>query len=176
MANTYAVNSVEEAVALAERFRGEGRYDLFRGQRENWPVVPSLARLDEAGQEDASDRIKLCFSWLQKQPELSALADREDPSIVDQKYAVAQHYGLPTLFCDFTLEPAVAGYFASSEPQAAEGTSVIVCCNSEELISWCERYLSPDMPFLNTKSVHFVLNRCTLFTLWQKCELFPCIL
>ena len=55
MAHTYTRNSVEEAVALAERFRDEGRYDLFRGQRENWPVVPTFARLDEAGQDDAHE-------------------------------------------------------------------------------------------------------------------------
>jgi hypothetical protein len=113
--SNYAADSIEKAVALAERFREEGRYDLFRGQRENWPVVPTLA-------------------------------DREDPAIVDQKFAIAQHYGLPTLFCDFTLEPRVAGFFASSRKGSeGGGTSEIVCCNSEDLISCCKETFFPEM-------------------------------
>jgi hypothetical protein len=142
----YAADSIEEAVALAERLREEGRYDLFRGQRENWPVVPTLARLNEEEVAAAKERLKLFFSWLQEQPELGALADHEDPAIVDQKYAIAQHYGLPTLFCDFTLEPRVAGFFASSRKGSeGGGTSVIVCCNSEDLISCCKQVFFPEV-------------------------------
>jgi hypothetical protein len=133
--NRFEVDSIEEAVALAERFRQEGRYDLFRGQRENWPVVPTLARLGEEGQKEAQERLKFFFAWLQEQPELTELADRQDPCIVDQKYAVAQHYGIPTSFCDFTTEPAVAGFFASSKDADGKGTSVIVCCDSADLLS-----------------------------------------
>jgi FRG domain-containing protein len=142
---TYAVDSSEEAVALAERFREEDRYDLFRGQRKNRPVVPTFARRNKEQVEVAQERLKLFFYWLQEQPELAALADRQDPAIVDQMYAVAQHYGLPTLFCDFTFEPRVAGFFASSEEGSEGGTSVIVCCNSKELISWCEPHFLPEM-------------------------------
>jgi hypothetical protein len=142
----YAADSIEEAVALAERLREERRYDLFRGQCENWPVVPTLARLNEEEVAAAKERLKLFFSWLQEQPELAALADRKDPAIVDQKYAIAQHYGLPTLFCDFTLEPRVAGFFASSRKGSeGGGTSVIVCCNSEDLLSWCKQVFFPEM-------------------------------
>jgi hypothetical protein len=133
--NTFDVDSIEEAVALAERFRQDGRYDLFRGQRENWPVVPTLARLGEDGQREARERLTFFFSWLEEQPELSEIADRQDPDIVDQKYAVAQHYGIPTTFCDFTTEPAVAGFFASSANADSDGASVIVCCNSMDLLS-----------------------------------------
>jgi hypothetical protein len=133
--NRFEVDSIEEAVALAERFRHEGRYDLFRGQRENWPVVPILARLSVEGHREAGERLKFFFSWLQEQPELTELADRQDPHIVDQKYAVAQHYGIPTNFRDFTTEPAVAGFFASSTAADADGTSVIVCCDSADLLS-----------------------------------------
>ncbi len=141
----YAADSIEEAVALAERFREEGRYNLFRGQRENWPVVPTLARLNEEEVAAAHERLKLFFSWLEEQPELAVLADREDPTIVDQKFAIAQHYGLPTLFCDFTLEPRVAGFFASSRDESEGGTSVLVCCNSEDLLSCCEQTFFPEM-------------------------------
>jgi hypothetical protein len=45
---TFTAGSIQEAVRLATEFREEGRYDLFRGQRENWPVRSTLARLNEA--------------------------------------------------------------------------------------------------------------------------------
>jgi hypothetical protein len=136
----YEKDNIEQAVPLAERFRQEGRYDLFRGQRENWPVVPTLARLNEEEAAAAQERYKVFFSWIEQQPELVALGDRDDRAIVDQKFAIAQHYGLPTLFCDFILEPRVAGFFASSSDRSeGTGTSVILCCNSHDLISWCKQ-------------------------------------
>ena len=144
---TYSADSIDAAVALAERFRKEGRYDFFRGQRENWPVAPTLARLKEQEVEAATDRLQLFFSWVQEQPELAALANRDDQSIVDQKYAIAQHYGFPTLFCDFTLDPKVAGFFARTQATAGKGgTSVIVCCREDQLIASCERRFPPGLP------------------------------
>lgn len=133
--NTFKVDCIEDAVALAERFKQEGKYDLLRGQRANWPVSPTLARLDDEGRRVAGERLKLFFAWVQDQPELTGLADRQDPRTVDQKYAVAQHYGIPTSFCDFTTEPTVAGFFASSTDARGDGTSVIVCCDSSDLVS-----------------------------------------
>jgi len=144
--NRFEVDRIEDAVALAERFKQEGKYDLFRGQRANWPVAPTLARLNEEGIRVAGERLKLFFAWVQEQPELTGLADRQDPHIVDQKYAVAQHHGIPTNFCDFTTEPAVAGYFASSTDAGGDGTSVIVCCDSSDLLSASSTILPSDYP------------------------------
>lgn len=139
--NTYQAASIDEAVALAERFKREGRYDLFRGQRSNWPVVASYARLGEQGRKDADKRLQFFFSWLAQQPDLVELADRHDRDIVDQKIAVAQHYGIPTNFCDFTTEPAVAGFFASAKDAGSQGPSVIICGDSVDL----SRYRHPEI-------------------------------
>lgn len=143
----HSVASIEDAVVLAERFRRQGRYDLFRGQREDWPVLATLARLDRAGVSGAERRMQRFFGWVEAQPELHALADREDLALVDQKYAIAQHYGLPTLFCDFTVDPRIAAYFAGT-PAAARGAgdSVIVCCNSAHFEAWTRRCFDGSTP------------------------------
>lgn len=144
---TYSASSIQEAVALAARFRDEGRYDLFRGQHRDWPVRSSLARLRPKQVAEADERLKIFFGWVQGHPELAALADRKDPRAVDQKLAVAQHYGLPTNFCDFTTDPSVAGFFASTDPaDEPQGSSVIVCCRTRDLLEFCETYFPPGRP------------------------------
>ena len=144
---TFATSSIQEAVELATQFREKGGYDLFRGQREDWPVKSSLARLEEAERYAAGEQMKVFFSWMESCPELGEFADRQDRRIVDQKFAVAQHYGLATGFCDFTTDPSVAGFFASSAASVEPmGTSVIICCNSSDLIQWCRVHLDPETP------------------------------
>jgi hypothetical protein len=158
---TYATSSIQEAVELAARFREEGRYDLFRGQRKDWPLKSSLARQSEADRNKAEERIELFFSWVESCPELKEFSDREDQRTVDNKYAVAQHYGLATTFCDFTTDPSVAGFFASSDVGAdSAGRSVIICCNSREFIQWCRTHLDPDM-------AHPELLRLSIPNLWR---------
>lgn len=153
----HVAKSIEEAVELAERFRAEGRYDLFRGQREDWPLTATLARLPEAQRDAAAQRLQKFFAWLARQPEVAALADRNDPAAVDQKIALAQHYGLPTLFCDFTAEPRVAGFFAASN--GAAGPSVIVCCHSDTLAA--------DARALGTGAPHLKVLRIAVPNLWR---------
>ena len=135
MSKTFTAGSIHEAVDLARQLRDEERYDLFRGQRQDWPLRSSLARLNfQAEIERATKQMQLFFSWIASTPDLHEFANLENLRLVDQKYAIAQHYGLATNFCDFTTEPAVAGFFASSHPPRAGETSVILCCNSSELI------------------------------------------
>ncbi len=134
----FTTSDIHEAVRLATEFGKAKRYDLFRGQRKDWPLRSSLARLSEEDALKATERIKLFFSWIDSYPELKHLSNRQDQDIVDQKFAVAQHYGFSTNFCDFTTDPSVAGYFASSHTALEQGQkSVIICCNSNEFTEWC---------------------------------------
>ena len=60
MAKVYKVASPTLALKLANKFKQQGIYDLFRGQNEDWPLVASIKRLSIKKQEDA---IGLIYPW-----------------------------------------------------------------------------------------------------------------
>jgi hypothetical protein len=123
------VDNVEEAVRLAEKSKQSGKYDWFRGQTKDWPVRSSFVRLkDEASQEAALDKLGRFESWVKSTPGLEHLASDTDATI-----AVAQHYGLPTNFVDFTTEPRTAGFFASQMQGQAGDWGCIICLSTKDL-------------------------------------------
>jgi hypothetical protein len=68
-------------------------------------------------------------AWLEVTPGVEALVADEDSAL-----AVAQHYGMPTTFVDFTTEPRVAAYFASqSAPEEPGGMHSILCLQTSDL-------------------------------------------
>ena len=66
---------------------------------------------------------------MKSHPELQQIA--QDPNAF---YAVAQHYGIPTPYLDFTTEPAIAGFFACDTQSPEPGSdSCIYCLNTEDI-------------------------------------------
>jgi hypothetical protein len=106
----YECKNITEAVALAQSFKSEGRYRYFRGQRDaRWGLAASFVRLNAADRHLALDRLKRFYSWIKSCEDLLPYITNDD-----QILAVAQHYGLATPLIDFTTEPSVAGFFATS--------------------------------------------------------------
>jgi hypothetical protein len=71
--------------------------------------------------------------WIKSTPGLESIASNTDMTI-----AVAQHYGLPTNFVDFTTAPSVAGFFASNGTPSSERSSCIMCLNIKDLTEFWE--------------------------------------
>jgi len=139
------VANVDEAIALATEFKQAGRYDWFRGQTRNFPVVASFYRRDEAERERTLEALARFEAWVKATPGLEGLASQG----VDAMIAVAQHHGLPTSFVDFTTEPATAGFFASDAPQLdPRELSCIVCLDTADLVEFWKvmpsRYPPPE--------------------------------
>jgi hypothetical protein len=136
MSEVYRVSDVDEAIDLASRFRDEKRYDWFRGQvRSDWLPHTSLMRLqlrDPAAWDNTyKSRFVRFYHWLENTPGLTALSKD-----VDSVFAIAQHYGLPTHYLDFTTDPAVAGFFAADTDSPEPGQeSCILCLDSADLLS-----------------------------------------
>jgi hypothetical protein len=130
MGEYFEVPNVTEAIALAEKFKREKRYDWFRGQTEDWPLISSLVRLDDKAQNDAVAMLGRFASWIKSTPGLEDIAPNQDAI-----KAIAQHHGIPTNFIDFTLEPRVAGFFASENPSndPEEMPNCILCLDTHEL-------------------------------------------
>src|SRR5271166_3562894 len=110
----HRVSDVEEAIELAERFRQDGAYTWFRGQTKPWPPHTTMARAHMAGEAQlrlAWDRFLRLLSFMDVHPELRQIRENQNAFL-----AVAQHYGIPTPYLDFTTEPAIAGFFACDTP------------------------------------------------------------
>jgi len=130
----YKAANVQEALVLATEFKQMGKYDWFRGQIQNWPLVSSFARLKMEEVDEALQKAARFEHWFKTTPGLEDIAANTDMGI-----AVAQHYGLPTTFVDFTTEPAVAGFFASHGRPAAVRPSCIMCLDTVDLAEFWER-------------------------------------
>lgn len=129
----HKVNNVDEAVELANDLKEKSGYDLFRGQVKNWPLKSSFGRqIDKNKRDEALEKMARFEWWVKRTKGLEELANRPDDII-----AVAQHYGIPTNFVDFTTNPLVAGFFASFERIEEENIeSCLLCLNSQDLMNF----------------------------------------
>jgi hypothetical protein len=107
----------------------EGRW-VYRGQRQDWPLQPSIERYIRLWDCDIalSQMIErqMIRDFRRRYP------DQADATIQDTLYCLAlmQHHGAPTRLLDWTYSPYVAAKFAIEE--GASG-SVIWCINTD----WC---------------------------------------
>ncbi len=137
MPKTMTVANVQDAVELAQKLKAKGQYDWFRGQVRDWPPVSSMLRVNRDGDEAAVERMLTRYvlfgNWLKENTTLSYLLEAEH---THHFFAIAQHFGIPTHYIDFTTDPAVAGFFAAdTKSPPTEGTSCIYCLDTKELLS-----------------------------------------
>ena len=104
---TIYAKDINDALFYVAASKLEG-FDWFRGQINSWPLIPSLVRLKDTEINEASIKSKMLLDWINKNP-------RTQKYMMDLDYvvAIAQHYGLPTTFIDFTTESTIAAFFAS---------------------------------------------------------------
>ena len=147
-------DSVESAVAFARRMKDEEGYDLFRGQRCTWPIVSSFRRLASNEQSEAKSRLNQFINWAKKEPALLQYGFSSDKAI-----AVAQHYGIPTTFLDFTTDIGVARYFATEHCAGLDDDngdrppelSCIVAIQSAHLEAWIKERFQQTGEFLGSE-------------------------
>ena len=127
MSQTYRVNNLEEALELANKFKLEGVYNLFRGQPQNWEVISSLGRQTDDQYDEAKKKLERLYYFFQTEVSLKKyFVD------VDWFYAVAQHYGIPTNYIDFSSSVNVAAYFATNSLDNKIGEECVIACLNED--------------------------------------------
>jgi FRG domain len=114
------ISNLKQATQYLQKFVADG-YDVFRGQRKDWPVRPSIFRLGTSARKVAIDRLSTFVGWCEAQPRLSVY--RDDPT---QLIAIAQHYGIPTSLVDATYSPDVALFFALHDSQRDQSNKPVV--------------------------------------------------
>lgn len=125
-------NSAEEAIALAQALSDAGTYDLFRGQRHTFPIMPSIARPD-VDPVLARERLELFAQWVHGTEDLASLHNKPNAIL-----AVAQHYGLRTPLMDVSTSPDIAGFFATDGGEDGH-VGTIICFNRQRFTeSWAD--------------------------------------
>jgi len=116
----HVVDNIRDAVALAERWRAAGSHTWFRGQNRLWPISTTLARryADPSEVARGERRLAAFCAWIATVPELRHLLAEQH---VHALFAILQHYGVPTHYVDFTINPRVAGFFAGAGTEASPG-------------------------------------------------------
>ena len=133
------MDSIEDAIEMAQQLKKNGDYNLFRGQRKNWPLRSSFARLNDDQRKEALEKLSRFEQWIKNIGGLESIAKNADMVI-----AVAQHYGLPTNFIDFTRNPKTAGFFALADKKSdidPNAHSCIICLNTKVLNDFLEKLL-----------------------------------
>ena len=130
MAIIYRANDVSDAIQYAASLRKGGSHNWFRGQLEDFPIRSSFTRLDEAERETALEKIARFEHWVKSTRGTEAIAHD-----VNSFAAVAQHYGLPTNYVDFTTNPEIAAFFAADNPnnRVVTRNSCIICLDTNDL-------------------------------------------
>jgi hypothetical protein len=95
---------------------------LFRGQRNvDWPMVSSLRRQKTPAERAHAKHLLDLYCRCLEAFEIEETAAILKP---DSHIATAQHYGMPTPYLDFTVDPLIAVYFACTN--ARENDRVVV--------------------------------------------------
>lgn len=145
MGEIHKVKNLEEAIKLAEKFSKSGKYNLFRGQAQNWSVTSSNARLNEEQLKEGVEKLKRLYNFFETSDNLMKYQ-----SDIDWFFAVAQHYGLPTNYIDFTTNYEIAAYFATNSKSNEVGKeSVIICLNETDFTE----FIDLTKPLYNKDSV-----------------------
>lgn len=119
----YEVERVGDFVRLALWLYGSDEV-IFRGQRSNWPLLPSVARDPSLAKAEAP---------MLKEFKKEAFPFLDQSNLNDLQWlALAQHCELPTRMMDWTRNPLVALWFAVREPRRDQDSAAVVWAYSHQ--------------------------------------------
>lgn len=127
MSKIYKTKNIEEALKLAKKFQKSGKYNLFRGQAQNWEVIPTAGRLSNENFKKSKELLERIFVFFNTDKSLKKYCKE-----VDSYFAIAQHYGIPTNYIDFTENVEIAFYFATNSKSNRIGDECSIICLNEK--------------------------------------------
>jgi hypothetical protein len=117
---TITVQTLAEFTKLIEETCLDQSDILFRGQADDWPLLPAIAR--ERLTDDALLVERLMLDEFQRH---SVPFLRVPPSTLWDWVALVQHHGLPTRLLDWSLNPLTSLWFAVQRAAHAKSKGVV---------------------------------------------------
>lgn len=118
--NTLNANSLSEYISLVEKHCDSDEW-LFRGQQQDWPMIPKLARLIPRINHLADEK-NMVTEFRRKLAEYISPMPSNDWDLL----AIGQHHGLATRLLDWSLSPLVALFFAIEHGHETNGKNAVV--------------------------------------------------
>ena len=103
-------------------------HTFFRGQRQDWPLLPKIQRVDPWGKLETIE-----FAMFQEFKQKGVPFLNTVPSDDWHWLALAQHHGLPTRLLDWTFNPLAALWFAIFEQGLKNSKQAVVWIFEPEL-------------------------------------------
>ena len=107
--NEQTISNLVEYISITNEYvtSKKSKYTLFRGQLEDWPLLPKIARFKEIGDIISFEQSLLSHFRREAFPFLNIIPNNDWEWL-----SIAQHHGLPTRLLDWSLNPLVALWFA----------------------------------------------------------------
>lgn len=134
---------------------------LFRGQRQDWPLLPAIGRHEFVARNDKTpEEFEATTLRLVKKQSIPFLQYK--PESDWEWLALAQHHCLPTRLLDWTINPLIGLWFAvcKSEKEKSGNGVVWMFKPSEEAIA-SEGYVLKTPPNKITKTMVFTPTHIT---------------
>jgi len=139
--DTYKIESVSEFIEHIEK----GTAFFYRGQSQDWPLVPSIDRVNHGGFDELLDFEHQVLSEFRR---LSKPYYEEQYSQFNRLILHAQHQGLPTRLLDWTSNPLKALFFAVED--SSNDNDAVVWSFDAFNVEWNEEY-----PQLDRETYYF---------------------
>lgn len=126
--------------------RRRGFASLHRGQAQDWPLKPSIGRLDFSGNDGLLEIEESITSRLMQYgyPYFKSDADEYSDWILH-----SQHHGLPTRLLDFTTNPLKALFFAVDDDK----------CQGDGVVWSLDEFCTNRFPSLDLKKIEFYVPK-----------------
>jgi hypothetical protein len=116
----FSADTLSQYIGLMEEICGSD-YWLFRGQAEDWPMLPKIARL-VFRENPLKDEQNMITGLRRHMGEYVSTKPANDWDLL----SIAQHHGMATRLLDWTLSPLVALWFAIEHPAKGKNKKAVV--------------------------------------------------
>lgn len=136
------INSVAAFVGHIETYN---KAWFYRGQTQDWPLVPSIGRVGRGGFEEILHFEAMILNEFKR---LASPYYSSPPRSLSEWVLHAQHHGLPTRLLDWTTNPLKALFFAVEDPTNL-GNGVVWSSDA------CSIAWNDSLPDLQTQAHYF---------------------